>query len=72
MYVVDDTDFNYSFLRRDGWTAKANLQYGRSGPISLFAVNRREEAVAVFVGNCDNLMSNYEMKKSTLVQPNDL
>lgn len=38
------------FLNK-GWMAKANAQYGQAGPVSLFAVNRPEKTVAVFVGN---------------------
>lgn len=33
------------------WMAKANAKYGRLGPVSLFAINRSEKNVAVFVGN---------------------
>lgn len=33
------------------WMAKANAKYGRHGPISLFAINRSEKNVAVFIGN---------------------
>lgn len=32
------------------WMAKANAQYGRNGPIELFAINLPEKTVAVFIG----------------------
>lgn len=34
----------------EGWMAKAGAPRGRGGPFALFAVDRREKAVAVFVG----------------------
>lgn len=46
---VDGTKSN-GFLNR-GWMAKANAEYGRAGPVSLFAANRPDRTVAVFVGN---------------------
>lgn len=33
------------------WMAKANAKYGHLGPVSLFAINRSERSIAVFVGN---------------------
>lgn len=51
---VDDGDGGRGGLgegfMRGGWMAKANARYGRLGPVSLFAVNRQEKAVAVFIG----------------------
>ncbi|XP_025415696.1 uncharacterized protein LOC112687284 [Sipha flava] len=32
------------------WMAKANAKYGHLGPVSLFAINRLERSIAVFVG----------------------
>lgn len=49
--ILDRADCTKSngFLNK-GWMAKANAQYGRSGPVSLFAINRPEKTVAVFIG----------------------
>lgn len=46
--LQDGTRLN-GFLNK-GWMAKANAQYGRYGPVTLFAINRPERNVAAFVG----------------------
>ncbi|VVC44681.1 Hypothetical protein CINCED_3A018613 [Cinara cedri] len=48
--ILQDGKRLIGFLNNKDWMAKANAQYGRYGPVTLFAINPLEKNVAVFVG----------------------
>jgi len=58
---------NSGFLNKN-WMAKANVQHGRDGPVTLFAMNRQDKSVAVFVGNTLARGASVSVDSTTIIQ----